>query len=170
MQPDLDKLKTELPQELENRGFVAFHGVSRAEQDAGVVLWDTAQRPNHQDFLDCASKLGVKVIVFNTRELENESIEDVQDELSAIDLPRSEQRDLERRLKALRPYVGFTANLELSFDYNGAIYLYEIRSEFMKEFLSIMNEVDSGLFPGGFDPTDDDGPDGPPSGGYFSRN
>jgi hypothetical protein len=169
MPTDLDKLKTQLPPELESKGFVVFHGLPRADEENAVVMWDTARRPDHNDFLDCAGKLGIKVIVFNTRELEKTSIEDVQDELESLDLPPSERRDLERRLKALKPYTGFTANLELSFDYNGAIYLYEARSEFMNEFLSIMSEVDAGIFPpGGFG---EDDPDTSPGGGsFFSRN
>lgn len=169
MSPDLDQLKNQLPIELESQGFVVFHGLSRAEEESGAVLWDTAQRPEYQDFLKCASKLAVKVIVFNTRELEKQNIDDLQDELEALDMAPSERRDLDRRLKALRPYTGFTSNLELSFDYNGTIYLYEIRSEFMNEFLAIMNEVDSGLFPP--NNFEDDDPDATPgSGGYFSRN
>ncbi|MFN0104313.1 MAG: hypothetical protein ACKV2U_19780 [Bryobacteraceae bacterium] len=167
MPPDLDKLKTQLPPELESRNFVVFHGLARADEEAGVVMWDTAQRPDHQEFLDCAGKLGVKVIVISSRPFEKTSIEDVQDELEALDIAPSERRDLERRLKALKPYTGFTANLELSFDYNGAIYVYEIRSEFMNEFLSIMSEVDIGIFP----PDDfDEDPGKSPGGGFFSRN
>jgi hypothetical protein len=167
MLPDLDKLKTQLPPELESRGFVVFHGLPRADEESGAVLWDTAQRPDYLEFLDCAGKLGIKVIVLNSRPFEQTSLDDVSDELEALDMAPSERRDLERRLKALKPYTGFTANLEMSFDYNGAVYVYEIRSEFMNEFLSIMSEVDTGIFPGGFE---DDGPDTTPGGSFFSRN
>ena len=111
MQPDLDKLKTQLPPELESRGFVVFHGLSRAEVESGVVMWDTLQHPEYNAFLECASKLSVKVIVLNTRELEKTAIYDVQEELEAGEMAPSERRDLERRLKALKPYTGFTANL-----------------------------------------------------------
>lgn len=167
MQPDLDSLKTDLPAELEGRGFVVFHGMSRAEDETGVVMWDTLQRPEYSQFLDSAAKLGVKVIVLNSRPLEASSIEDVRQELESLEIAPSERRDLERRLNALEPYTGFTANLELSFDYEGTVYIFEMRSEFMNEFLSILNEVDSGIFP----PTDfEDEPDEPADGGYFSRN
>lgn len=168
MQPDLDKLKTQLQPELESRGFVVFHGLSRANEESGVVMWDTAQRPDHTEFLDCAAKLGVKIIVVNTRELDKSALDDVHDELESLDLPPSERRDLERRLKALRPYTGFTATIELSFDYNGATYLYQVNSEFMTEFLAVMGEVDDGVFSGGS--FEDDDPDSPPGGGFFSRN
>jgi hypothetical protein len=169
MPTDLDKLKTQLPSELESRGFVVFHGLPRADEESSVVMWDTVQRPDHNEFLECAGKLGIKVIVFNSREFEKANIEDVQDELESLDLPPSERRELERRLKALKPYTGFTANIELSFDYNGAIYVYEVRSEFMNEFLSIMSEVDAGIFPGSGGFGDDD-PDTNPGGSFFSRN
>ncbi len=169
MPTDLDKLKTQLPSELESRGFVVFHGLSRADEETGVVMWDSAQRPDYKEFLDCASKLSIKIIVLNTRPLEKTALEDVREELEALDIPPSERRDLERRLKALKPYTGFTANLEMSFDFNGTVYLYELRSEFMDEFLSIMSEVDAGIFPGGtFE--DDDDPDTSPGGSFFSRN
>ena len=168
MQPDLDKLKTQLQPELESRGFVVFHGLSRANEEAGVVMWDTAQRPDHTEFLECAAKLGIKIIVVNTRELEKSALDDVHDELESLELPPSERRDLERRLKALRPYTGFTATIELSFDYNGTTYLYQVNSEFMTEFLAVMGEVDDGVFSGGS--FEDDDPDSPPGGGFFSRN
>ncbi len=168
MQTDLDKLKTQLPPELESRGFVVFHGLARADDENGVVMWDAAQRPDYVHFLDCAGKLSVKVIVLSTRPFDNATIEDLQDELESLDFPPSERRDLERRLKALKPYTGFTANLEMSFDYNGTVYVYEVRSEFMNEFLSIMSEVDVGSLPGGG--FEDDEPDTNPGGGFFSRN
>ncbi len=168
MQPDLDKLKNKLPPELESRGFVVFHGLARTDEDSSVVMWDTAQHPDHAGFLDCAEKLGVKVIVINSRPFEKSNIEDVNEDIEAIDMAPSERRDIERRLKALKPYAGFTATLELSFDYNSAVYVYEIRSEFMNEFLSIMSEVDTSLFPGA--PFDDDEPEAPTGGGFFSRN
>ena len=169
MSTDLDKLKKQLPAEIESRGFVVFHGQSRADLDTGVVFWDTNQQPNYSDFLDCAHKLNVKVIVLNSRALEKAAVDDVQEELDAFEIPREERRDLERRLKALRPYCGFTGTVELSFDFNGAIYLFELRSEFMNELLAVMNELDNGLFPpaGGYG---DDEPDPGPGGSFFSRN
>lgn len=166
MNPDLDKLKNELPAELEKRGFVVFRGVSRADEENSVINWDTVGHPGHENFLDCASKLGAKVIVFHTREFEQSSLDDLHDELEAADLPPTERRELERRLKALKPYTGFTANLEMSFDFSGNIYLYEIRSEFMNELLNIMSEIDTGFYPGG---DFGDEPD-EPAGGFFSRN
>ena len=121
MTPDLDKLKNDLPPELEKRGFVVFRGVSRADEENAVINWDTVGHPGYENFLDCAEKLGAKVIVFHTREFEQSSLDDLHDELEAADLPPSERRELERRLKALKPYTGFTANLEMRFDCSGNI-------------------------------------------------
>lgn len=167
MHPDLDTLKTELPPKLEGLGFVVFHGLSRADEEDGVVMWDTIQRPDFGEYLESAARLGVKVIVLSSRAFEKASIEDLHEELANLDIPPTERRDLERRLVALEPYTGFTANLEMSFDYNGTVYIFEMRSDFMNEFLAILNEVDSGIFaPADFD----DEPGDAPGGSFFSRN
>lgn len=167
MQPDLDKLRNELPALLEAEGFVVFHGTSRADDEAGAVHWDTAQHPDHAEFLAAARKLESRVIVFHARPFDAASLEDLQAELDAADLVPGERRELERRLKSLRPFTGFTASIELSFDFSGATYIYELRSEFMNEFLSIMEEIDTGYLPPD-EFGDDSGEAG--SGGYFSRN
>src|SRR5258708_6923356 len=147
MQPNLDELKTEIPPYLESRGFVVFHGVSRIREDGGVVYWDAVRRPEYKEFLDCAAKLGIKLLVMHVREFEKENLSDVQSELEDSMLPHSERRDLERRLKALTPYEGFTATIELSFDFEEKVYMFEVRSEFMNELLNIMGEVDSSYYP-----------------------
>lgn len=167
MNADLDKLRNELQPLLEQRGFVVFHGASRMNEEDGIVFWDSDRHPDYHEFLECAEKLSVKVIVVHTREFEKESIDDVQAEIEDSTLPPAERRELERRLKALKPYTGFTSNVELSFDYAGGTYMYELRSESMTELLNIMSELDSGYYTG--EDTDDDDEPNPP-GGFYSRN
>ena len=165
MHSDLDRLRNEMQQYLENNGFVVFHGASRLTEDEGVVYWDTERHPDYHEFLNCAAKLDAKIIVLHSREFEKTSIEDVQAEIEESTLAPSERRELDRRLNALRPYTGFTSNLEISFDHAGGIYMYEVRSEFMNELLSIMAELDNGYYPG----EEPDEGDDPPS-GFYSRN
>lgn len=164
MHPDLDTLITEVPAYLDSHGFATFHGLSRIAEDKPVVLWDTARRPGYQEFLDCADRLGVKVIVLHTRSFDEQTLADLQAEIEEGQLPHNEQRDLERRLHALKAYTGFTAALELSFDWAGAIYMYEVRSEFMNELLSIMNDLDDSFL------EQDPGEEGSLGGGFYSRN
>lgn len=164
MHPDLDNLKSEVPPYLDQHGFVAFHGISRITEDNMVVFWDTARRPDYREFLDCAAKLGVKVIVLHAREFDEQTLADLQAEIQDSQLPPSEYRDLERRVAALKAYTGFTAAMEMSFDHDGQTYMFEVRSEFMNELLAIMNELDDTFV------EPDPGEEDALGGGFYSRN
>jgi len=165
MQPDLDSLKNELPPYLESRGVVIFHGESRLTDDGSVVMWDAEKRPDFREFVECSQRLGVKVIVLHTRGFEQQNIDDVNEELADCEMPQPERRDMERRLKKLQPYTGFTSQIEISFDFESRVYMFEARSEFMNELLSIMNDIDLWM-PAGEESEEED----PMTGGFFSRN
>ncbi|MBZ2178173.1 MAG: hypothetical protein ACK58M_06485 [Acidobacteriota bacterium] len=166
MHPDLDTLKNELPPYLESRGMIVFHGESRLSDQGGVVMWDVERRPDFREFIECTQRLGVKLVVLHAREFEQQSIDDVMEELAESEMPQPERREMERRLKKLTPYTGFTSQIEISFDYEDKVYMYEARSEFMNELLSIMSDIDLWLPPG--EESEED--DGPMGGGFFSRN
>jgi hypothetical protein len=165
MHPDLDTLKNELPPYLESRGIVTFHGESRLEEDGGTIMWDVERRPDFREFVECSQRLGIKVIVVHTREFEQQNIDDVSEELADCEMPAPERRDLERRLKKLQPYTGFTSQIEISFDYEGKVYMYEARSEFMNELLVIVNDIDLWM-PAQVEGEEED----PLAGGFYSRN
>lgn len=165
MHPDLDTLKNELPPYLESRGIVVFHGESRLSEHGDVIMWDVERRPDFRDFIECSQRLGVKLVVLHAREFEQQSIDDVSEELSDCEMPQPERREMERRLKKLAPYTGFTSQIEISFDYEDKVYMYEARSEFMNELLAIMNDIDLWLPPGVEGEEED-----PMGGGFFSRN
>jgi hypothetical protein len=174
MPHDLDQLKSGIPTLLQERGFSIFHGVSRISEDENVIYWDSEKHPDHREFLECASSLGIKVIVMHTREFAATALDDVQAELEDSSLPPSERRELEKRIKALRPYTGFTGNLELSFDHEGLTYMFELRSEFMEELVSIINEVEDSMYPPPEldldEEVDEEDDDDKPGGGFYSRN
>lgn len=170
---DLDKLKTAAAEHIEQLGMVVYHGVSRMGDEGRLMLWDTKQHPDYKEFLAGAAKLDTKLIVMHSRELSQVLLDDLKEELEDSTLSMIERREAEKRLKALRPYVGFTSTIELSFDFNGATYLFETHSEFMDEILSLMSEIDLSLDPDGdANPfgEDDDDDNTPPRGGFFSRN
>lgn len=169
---DLDKLRTAAVDHINELGMVVYHGVTRITDEGRIMMWDTKQHPDFKEFLASAAKLDIKLIVMHVRELSQELLDDLRDELEDSTLATVERREAEKRLKALRPYVGFTSTIELSFDFNGTTYLFETHSEFMEEVLSIMSEIDMSL-----DPAEDTNPFGeddddntPPRGGFFSRN
>lgn len=168
---DLDKLTTAAADRINELGMVLYHGTTRIADEGRIMMWDTRQHPDYKEFLAGAEKLGIKLVVMHSRQLSQQILDDLKDELEDSTLPIAERREAEKRLKALRPYVGFTSAVELSFDYNGAIYLFEAHSEFMDELLDIMGELDMSFEPGDDEnPFGDDEDDNTPPRGFFSRN
>lgn len=163
MKPNLEILRTEIPGALETEGFVVFHGYGGPADSADEVEWDTKNHPEYTDFIAVARKLDVKLIVFRTQTFSGALIEQVEEDLEELGLPSDERREYERRLKDTRVYEGFTCGLELGFSYDKRSYVFELHTEWYREFLDLSDEVDSLL-----DVEEDTGRG--PIGGYFSRN
>jgi hypothetical protein len=165
MKLDLDRLKAEMEERLKARSFVVFRGHSRVASSTPFVYWDTAQYPDFRMFLDTAEQAGARLIVFNHRQFALDYIDDALERLEAAELPIDDQRPLERRLNALRAYEGFTCLLELSFDHQGRVYYFSLRTEWYEDLLDILDEIDAS-YPG---PEEEEAGE-EPMGGYFSRN
>ena len=75
----------------------------------------------------------------------------------------AERLELERRVRALRSYEGITCSLELAFDHQSRLYVYELRPDWYEEFLSLAGEISSHL-PGGEEEDDES------LGGFYSQN
>jgi hypothetical protein len=103
-------------------------------------------------------------VVFHHREFSRDIVDDALDRLEAAGMAQDESRPLERRLKELRKYEGFTCALELSFDYEGRIYVFDLTTDWYDELSDILEEIDLNSM----DDEDDD-EEGPLS-GYFSQN
>ena len=163
MKVNLDTLKSEILETLGGEGFVVFHGYSRMADSDSFVAWDTDRHPDYRQFLDAAKRSGVKLMVFHHREFTAGHLDEAAEQLADCELAAEERRKLERRLRDLRAYEGFTCALELSFDFEGRIYLFNLRSDWYEEYLDLLEEIDASA------PDDDEGDDDS-MGGYFSRN
>lgn len=163
MRQDLDALKREIEEYLGTRGFVVFHGYSRMLDASPIVHWDTSRFPDYQQFLEVADRIGSKLIVYHQHEFTSEHIEEALGRLDGAEMPRDEQRNMERRLREMRLYEGFLCALELSFDHGGRIYLFDARTEWYEELGDILDEIDANT------PDQDEEEEGP-LGGYFSKN
>ncbi len=162
MNVNLDSLKSEILEHLGSEGFVVFHGYSRLADTDSFVAWDTDRHPDYREFLKVARQAGVTLIVFNDRQFSAEHLEDATERLEDCELTTEERRTLERRLRELRGYEGFTCGLELSFDCQGRVYMFSARADWYEDFLDLLEELDARL------PEDEE--DGDSMGGYFSRN
>ena len=161
MKPNLDTLKTEIEQYLEESGLAAFYGYSRALESPPAVYWDCDQYPDYKRFVQAARIAGARVVVFHQRTFMSEQVDDALEELTACTLPREEYREFEQRLTKLRAYDGFVCAIELSFDHEGRVFLFDLRTEWYDELTEILDEIQV---------LTADADDDPTMGGYFSKN
>ncbi len=120
--------------------------------------------PDYRLFVQSARAAGAKLIVFHQREFFSEQIDEAIEKLHACELPPQESRHFEERLNDLRAYEGSVCAIELSFDHEGRVFLFDLRTEWFDEFSEMQDEIQL-LVP---DPDDSD--DDSPISGYFSRN
>lgn len=163
MDLNLDTLKQEILEYLEHSEFAIFRSAPGGLEGLPMVLWDSERFPDYRMFLDAARKVGGKMILFAAREFSQPEIDEAVEELGECDLSREERRELEGRLRDLRVHEGVTCSIELAFDHNARLYVYEIRPDWYDEFLSIGDEIAVHL-PGDETEQEDDGF------GYFSNN
>ncbi|HWC99532.1 MAG TPA: hypothetical protein VG456_22385 [Candidatus Sulfopaludibacter sp.] len=163
MDLNLDTLKHEILDYLGSTGFAIFHGAAGGLDGLPMVLWDTERYPDYRMFLDVAQKAGVKLILFASRELEADEIDEVAAQLEACELSREEYREYESRLSGLRAYEGVTCTLELAFDYNSRLHVYEVQPDWFEDFLGIEDELMTRM-------ADDDMGEDDSLGGYYSKN
>jgi hypothetical protein len=162
MRPNLDSLTEEIRQYLEAEHFVVFRGLSRAAEEEAMIYWDSERQPDYRAFLECALQLGVRLIHFHVREFSHAHREEALGQLEEADLSRDDKRDLQHRIEELTIYEGLTCAIELSFDLEGRIYVFEMHTEWYDEWHDILDELEEALPARG----DDSGS----YGGYYSNN
>ena len=164
MKPNLDVLKPEIELYLEETGLAVFYGYSRSLESAPTVYWDCDQYSDYRSFVQCARAAGVKLIVFHQREFFSEQIDEALEKLHACELPPQDTRHFEERLADLRTYEGSICAIELSFDHDGRVFLFDLRTDWFDEFSEMLDEIQLLV------PDPDEGDDDSPISGYFSRN
>jgi hypothetical protein len=164
MRQDLDTLCAEIERDLTTRPFAVFRGHHRAMENRSQVDWDVIKSPDYRDYLSCAERLGVRLLVFSHQKLTTQLLDQVRERLDTADLAREDARDFERTFKKLRGYEGFTSSLELSFDFEGITYIFHISTPWYDELLDMIEDLDDAIEQTGNE--DDAGP----MSGYFSQN
>jgi hypothetical protein len=163
MKPNLDVLKPEIELYLEEMGMAIFYGYSQRLDSAPVVHWDCDQYPDYRLFVQSARAAGAKILVFHQREFFSEQLDDALERLSACELPPQESRSYEERLSEMRGHEGSVCAIELSFDHQGRVFLFDLRTDWFDEFSDMLDEIQL------LTAEPDHGDDSPIS-GYFSRN
>jgi len=163
---DLETIRTEMLGYLEAKKFAVFHGYSRLLDSLPFVYWDVDRHPDFRQFLDVALNSGVKLIVLHHRAFTLDQIDEALERLEQTTMTRDEKRGLEARLRELQAYEGFTCVVELTFDHEGRIYIFELRTEWYENLGDIMSEIEAAT---DYEDEEDDGDAGPMS-GYYSKN
>ena len=161
MKPNLDTLKTEIEQYLDESGLAIFYGYSRALESTPGVYWDSDHYPDYKRFVQAAKTAGAKVIVFHQRIFMSEQVDDTLEQLSSCRLPREEYKEFEERLTGMRGHDGYVCSIELSFDHEGRVFLFDLRTEWYDELTEILDEIQV---------LTSDAEDDASLGGYFSKN
>ncbi|MBV9507338.1 MAG: hypothetical protein JO323_20275 [Acidobacteriia bacterium] len=164
MDLNLDTLKREILELLETGGFAVFHSSPGGLEGLPMVLWDVERHPDYHMFLDVARKTGAKMVMFASREFESSDVDTLLEQVDESDLSREERREYESRLREMRIFESVTCSIELAFNYDSRLYVYEVQPDWYEEFLNLEEEITSRFA----DETDID--PGDSLGGYFSKN
>src|SRR5258705_3617812 len=140
---NLDTLKREILTYLEARDFAVFRSAPGTLDGTQMVLWDSENYPDYQMFLEAATKVGVKLILFATREFTAEDVSDLLEQLEELTLERDQQRDYQNRLRDLRRYEGQICALEMAFNNDSRLYVYEMQPDWYEEYLTVEDEIDA---------------------------
>ena len=164
MDLNLDTLKREILEYLDSSGIAVFHSSPGALDTPSMVVWDTERHPDYQMFLEVARKCDAHLIIFASREFRSEDTDELRSHLDSLDLSREDKREYEKRLRELGAHEGVTCSLELAFDYNSRLYVYQVSPDWFEEFLSVEDEIMSMVTDQDLDDDDE------PLGDYYSRN
>ena len=164
MDLNLDTLKREILEYLETAGFAVFRSSPGGLEGLPMVLWDVEHHPDYQAFLDVARQAGVKLILFAAAEFESADLDELLEQIEDCDLPRDEQHDYQSRLRELRSFEGVTCSIEIAFDYQSRLHVYEVQPDWYEEFLNLEEEITARFSDEG------DLERGDSLGGYFSKN
>lgn len=164
MKTNLDALNSEIQEYLKAHNLTVFHCVPRMAEPTEEVYWHTASHPDYREFLAAAEAAGVRLVTLHAKEFDADFIDDALERLEVIGLPRDERRTIEQNLKDARKYIGFTCQIELSFDLAPRVYIFDVRTPWFDALNDVLDSIDDFL------DDDDDEPDEPLGGGYYSKN
>ncbi|MGI8960498.1 MAG: hypothetical protein ACR2IV_12185 [Bryobacteraceae bacterium] len=163
MATDLETLRIEIQAFLEDVGVAVFHGYRRIVESPAQVYWDTERHEDFREFVEAGRKAGAKLIVFAHEAFSLDEIDEALDQLEDSRLALEEKHTFEKRLHELQAYEGFTCSLELSFDLEGRVYVFELRTAWYQTLRDILAELELST------EQEEDEEQGPMP-GYFSRN
>ena len=87
------------------------------------------------------ARRGREIIVFHQREFFSDQVDEALEQLNAAELPPRNPASFEERLSDLRAHEGSVCAIELSFDHEGRVFLFDLRTEWFEEFSDLLDEI-----------------------------
>lgn len=143
MEKNLERLAADIDKHLHAESFIVYRCMSRMNEKREIVFWDRDRQPDVRQFLECAQQMGVRLVHFHERSFDASQKEMALEILEEAELPREERRDMERRIQAMSKYEGKLCAVELSFDFEGRIYMYAVETEWFAEWEAILDELEA---------------------------
>jgi len=143
MDQNLERLAEEIEKYLHEESFIVFHSMSRRIGRREIVFWDHERQPDPHLFLECAQRVGVRLVHLHERTFGAGEREMALEILEEADLTRDERRTMEMRIQAMAKYEGRMCLVELSFDFEGRIYMYVVETGWYAEWESILDELEA---------------------------
>jgi hypothetical protein len=166
---DLDSLREEVFKYLATEGFAVFRSQAGGLEGLPMIFWDTEAHPEFRDFLAVAKELGARVIIYAHREFQAEEIDEAKEQIEDCDLVLEERRSIERSLSDLRAFGGLTCTLELAFDHQGRLYVFELTTDWFQTFANL-SDLLMAASSADTEEDDEDDESGGAFGGYYSKN
>ena len=160
---NLETLKREMLAYLAASEFAVFYSDPGGLKGLPLVLWDVERYPDYQMFLDVARKAGVKLVMFAAAEFDVADLDELTEQIEEGEFTREEQREYEARMRKLRSHKGVTCSLELAFDLNSRLYVYDVQPDWYDEFCDLDEEILART-------ADNDAEDDDSLGGFYSKN
>jgi hypothetical protein len=160
---NLETLKRQMVEYLEASEFAVFYSDPGGLKGLPLVLWDVDRYPDYQMFLDVARKAGVKIILFGAAEFDAADLDELAEQIEEGEFNREEQREYQARIRKLRAHKGATCSLELAFDFNSHLYVYDVQPDWYDEFCDLDEEIMART-------ADSDLEDDDSLGGFYSKN
>ncbi|MEO7651355.1 MAG: hypothetical protein ABIZ80_12895, partial [Bryobacteraceae bacterium] len=113
-----------------------------------------------------AKQAGAKMILFAHRDLHAGEVDDALEMVKQSTLSREERRSVERGLDDTRGHIGKICSIELSFGYEGRMFVFELVTDWFAQFMDYVELLEAATS----DDDDDDEEERPSLGGYFSKN
>lgn len=172
VRPNPEILKDEIPEHLQQEGFVVFPVDPALWPAAQAVWWDTARQPDYRAFVATAKALDVRLMLFFREELNEDHLEGLEEMLEGVSIEPMEYREIARTVGQLRSHLGFTGRVGIGFTYAGSLYWFEVEAPWFEEMEKLQEELQilSAGYRGPLTDEDEDEDEDPPMGNFYSRN